>query len=75
MAQKVLDARAIHEDASLADLYDPLAMPADLVKAHRKLDAVVLGLYGLKSSSSDAEVLAVLFEWYSELVAVFEDDS
>jgi hypothetical protein len=73
VAQGVLDARDVHEKSALADLYDPLAMPAGLVKAHRKLDAVVLGLYGLKSSTSDAEVLAVLFERYSELVAALEE--
>ena len=40
-AQGVLDARAKHPQSSMADLYDPLAMPADLAKAHQKLDAVV----------------------------------
>jgi hypothetical protein len=40
-AAAVLDARAKHPDSSLADLYDPLTMPADLVKAHHKLDAAV----------------------------------
>jgi len=30
-AQGVLDARAAHPDATLADLYDPLSMPADLL--------------------------------------------
>ena len=37
-AQAVLDARDVHPDASLADLYDPLAMPANLAKAHANLD-------------------------------------
>jgi len=40
-ARVVLDARAAHSDATLADLYDPLAMPASLVKAHDELDRVV----------------------------------
>jgi len=40
-AQAVLDARAVHPNASLADLYDPLTMPPNLVKAHQALDAAV----------------------------------
>jgi hypothetical protein len=40
-AQEVLDARAAFPDAALADLYDPLAMPSALVKAHAKLDHAV----------------------------------
>ena len=31
-AQAVLDARAAHPESSLADLYDPVAMPPDLRK-------------------------------------------
>ena len=40
-AQAVLDARAAHPNASLADLYDPLTMPPNLVKAHQALDVAV----------------------------------
>ena len=40
-AQSVLDARAESKESTLADLYDPLAMPAALVKAHQKLDKAV----------------------------------
>jgi hypothetical protein len=40
-AQEVLDERKKFPDASLADLYDPLSMPPDLVKAHAKLDRAV----------------------------------
>ncbi|MFM7362956.1 MAG: type IIL restriction-modification enzyme MmeI, partial [Cuspidothrix sp.] len=36
-AQTVLDTRAKYPDSSLADLYDPLTMPPDLVKAHQIL--------------------------------------
>ncbi len=37
-AQDVLDARKQFPEATLADLYDPLAMPPALVKAHAELD-------------------------------------
>ena len=38
-AQAVLDARATHPDATLADLYDPDLMPPNLHKAHQALTA------------------------------------
>lgn len=68
LAQKVLDARAMYPSSSLADLYDPLTMPAELLKAHKDLDNAVLKLYGLSSKKSEAEIVAVLFEKYQELV-------
>lgn len=67
-AQAVLDARAAHPASTLADLYDPLAMPARLVKAHKELDKAVLAAYGLKPSVSDGELLAELFRRYAELL-------
>ena len=68
-AQGVLTAREAHPRASLADLYGPLSMPADLTKAHHDLDKAVLAAYGLKPAATDAEVLSVLFTRYEELVA------
>lgn len=61
-AQSVLDARAAHPEASLADLYDPIAMPPDLRRAHQTLDKAVDAAYGKKSFTSDAERVAFLFE-------------
>ena len=58
-AQAVLDARAAHPNATLADLYDPLTMPPDLVKAHAHLDTLVDKAYGL---------VAHLFKLYAEKV-------
>ena len=34
-AQAILDARALYPDCSLADLYDEIAMPPELRKAHQ----------------------------------------
>ncbi len=45
LAQAVLDARAAHPGATLADLYDADLMPPDLRRAHRELDAAVDKLY------------------------------
>ena len=67
-AQKVLDARALYPISSLADLYDPLTMPKDLVKAHQDLDAEVEKAYG-KRFSSDADRVAFLFGEYLRLTA------
>jgi hypothetical protein len=74
-AQAVIDTRNNHPGATLADLYDPLAMPRDLVEAHQKLDREVLIAYGLKASATESEILANLFTRYSALTAdLFTDD-
>ena len=65
-AQAVLDARAAHPGATLADLYDPLTMPPDLVKAHTHLDALVDKAYGLKPTATDSDRVALLFKLYAE---------
>jgi len=67
-AQGVLDARAQFPGASLADLYDPVAMPPALVKAHQKLDAAVDAAYGRKHFKNDAERVAFLFALYHEAI-------
>ena len=68
LARGVLDARALYPNSSLADLYDPLSMPPELVAAHRKLDAAVDKAYGRKFAD-DTERLAFLFEKYNELTS------
>jgi hypothetical protein len=69
-AQGVLDARAAHPQASLADLYDPLTMPPNLVKAHQALDAAVDAAYGRKGFRNDAERVAFLFELYQRYTSL-----
>ena len=68
-AQFVLDARAVHPQATLADLYDPLSMPPNLVKAHQVLDRAVDAAYGKKDFKNEAERVAFLFERYQALTA------
>ena len=65
-AQGVLDARAKFPKSSLADLYDPLTMPPELLKAHQRLDTAVDSSYGRKSFKNDAERVAFLFELYRQ---------
>ncbi|CAB4774352.1 MAG: N-6 DNA methylase [Actinobacteria bacterium] len=61
----VLNAREKYKDSSLADLYESTSMPAELSKAHMNLDSDVLAAYGLKSDSSDADILETLFSSYA----------
>ena len=70
LAQAVLDARSpyLASGATLADLYDPLAMPVDLRKAHTALDVAVEKVYRKAPFTSDAERVAFLFERYEALV-------
>jgi hypothetical protein len=69
-AQGVLDARAGHPQASLAELYHPLAMPDDVVDAHRALDrAVEQQLAPRRRLASDGDLLTVLFDRYQELTS------
>jgi len=71
-AQGVLDARAKYPDASFADLYDPLTMPPDLVRAHHRLDAAVDAAYSKKKFSGGSDRVAFLFELYQQLASPLE---
>ena len=66
-AQAVLTARLVHQDATLADLYDPDVMPPDLRKAHHALDEAVDTLYRKASFASDRERVEHLFALYEKL--------
>ncbi|WP_353726728.1 DNA methyltransferase (plasmid) [Lactiplantibacillus plantarum] len=66
-AQGILDARNNYPESSLADLYDPLEMPIDLRKAHQSNDRAVLKAYGLKPTTTEAEVVHQLFKMYEKL--------
>jgi hypothetical protein len=67
--QVVLDARAAFPNATLADLYDPLTMPPELVKAHQTLDRAVDTAYGKTTFKTEAERVAYLFVRYQQLTA------
>ena len=70
-ARAILDARALYQDASLADLYDERTMPPQLRKAHFENDKAVMQAYGfnLKWLSEDNEdpIVAELFKMYQRL--------
>lgn len=69
LAQAVLDARAAHPGATLADLYDPDVMPADLRRAHRALDQAVDRLYRKTPFDSDRERVEHLFTLYEKMTS------
>jgi type I restriction-modification system DNA methylase subunit len=68
-AQAILDARALYPDSSLADLYDEVAMPIELRKAHQNNDRAVMQAYGfpVKSTFTESQCVAELFKMYQEL--------
>ena len=66
-AQAILDARALYPDSSLADLYDPVAMPPELLKAHRDNDRAVMAAYGFPATLQESEIVARLFALYTQL--------
>ena len=72
LAQAVLDARAAHPTSSLADLYDPDTMPANLRKAHAALDTAVDRLYRAAPFASDRDRVEHLFGRYEALVNPLE---
>ena len=68
--QGVLEARAEQPGASLADMYNPLAMAPSLLKAHRALDRVVDRAFGArKALETNEQRLAILFKRYQEMTA------
>ena len=68
-AQKVLDIRKEFPDSSLADLYDIIAMPPKLIKAHQDLDKAVDAAYRSKPFESEAKRMEFLFELYEKYTA------
>jgi hypothetical protein len=68
-AQKVLEARKEFPDATLADLYDPVAMPPRLTKAHAEVDKAVDRCYRSEPFASDRQRVEYLFTLYEQLTA------
>jgi hypothetical protein len=67
-AQAILDARALYPDCSLADLYDEVAMPPELRKAHQANDKAVMQAYGFDvKTMTESTCVAELMKMYQEL--------
>ena len=68
-AQAILDARAKYPDCSLADLYDEVAMPPELRKAHQANDRAVMQAYGFDvKTMTESSCVAELMKMYQDLV-------
>ena len=67
LAQAVLDARAAHPSATLAELYDPDLMPPNLRRAHQALDRAVDRLYRPGGFASERERVEHLFMLYEKI--------
>ena len=66
-ALRVLDVREYHCEKTLAELYDPELMPADLRVAHAEVDAVVDSIYSKRAYESDVQRLSDLFDMYEAM--------
>ena len=64
-AQGILDARKMFPKSSLADLYDPIAMPPQLRKAHQLNDKAVMEAYGFPIKNfTESDCVAELMKLY-----------
>ena len=66
-AEDILLAREAHFPATIADLYDPEHMPADLRAAHERNDEVLERIYIGRRFRNDTERLEKLFELYTKM--------
>lgn len=67
--ENILLARESHFPATIADLYDPEAMPDDLRRAHEENDEVLERIYIGRRFRNDTERLEKLFDLYTKMTA------
>ncbi|TFD79278.1 DNA methyltransferase [Cryobacterium fucosi] len=68
-ALRVLDVRDYHCEQTLATLYDPDLMPADLRAAHAAVDELVDSIYSKRGYETDEQRLSDLFAMYERMTA------
>ncbi len=68
-AEDILLAREAHFPATIADLYEPENMPANLREAHERNDEVLERIYIGRRFRNDTERLEKLFELYAKMTA------
>ena len=66
-AEEILLSREAHFPATIAELYDPDAMPDDLRRAHEANDVVLERIYIGRRFRNDTERLEKLFELYTKM--------
>jgi hypothetical protein len=68
-AQAILEVRKAYKDCSLDDLYDPITMPPDLIKAHQNNDKAVMQAYGFSiKNMTEADCVSELLELYERKI-------
>jgi len=68
-AKMILDARNKHKDSPLADLYDEIAMPVDLRRAHQENDKAVMEAYGFNwRTMTESECVSELMKMYQAII-------
>jgi hypothetical protein len=67
-AEDILLAREAHFPATIADLYDPETMPADLRAAHDRNDETLERIYIGRRFKNDTERLEKLFDMYTKMI-------
>ena len=68
-AQAVINVRSGYPGVTLADMCNPDKMPADLLVAHKTLDATVEIAYGVDFEGDEEKIVAYLFGLYAERTA------
>lgn len=68
-ALRILDVREYHCEQTLAELYDPDLMPADLRQAHAEVDTLVDTVYSKRGYETDEQRLSDLFAMYEAMTA------
>jgi len=68
-AEDILLAREAHFPATIADLYDPETMPANLRAAHEANDETLERIYIGRRFRNDTERLEKLFEMYTKMTS------
>jgi hypothetical protein len=68
-AEDILLAREVHFPATIANLYDPETMPANLREAHERNDETLERIYIGRRFKNDTERLEKLFELYTQMTA------
>ena len=73
-AEDILLTREAHFPATIADLYDPENMPADLRAAHDRNDETLERIYIGRRFRNDTERLEKLFDLYTKMVAAKDSE-
>ena len=68
-AKRILQARELYPNSTLANLYDDVLMPPELRKAHQDNDRAVMQAYGFSvKDMTESKCVAELMKMYQKLV-------